>query len=70
MRKADAPNAAAFDRMAAHLDANEIDATSAQIHLGPMLRFDPVAERFPGNEEANALLGRVYRTPFAWPGKI
>jgi hypothetical protein len=56
--------------MAAHLDANEIDATSAQIHLGPMLRFDPVAERFPGNEEANALLGRVYRTPFALPGKI
>ena len=34
------------------------------MRLGRRLRWDPVAEQFPGDEEANRLLGRAMRSPW------
>ena len=34
------------------------------------LRFDPNTERFTGDDEANALLGRNYRAPFVVPDRV
>jgi predicted dehydrogenase len=62
--------AEAFTRMAAHLDANEVDITKDDLELGLPLKFDPRAERFIGNDRANALVSRNYRAPFVVPDKV
>jgi hypothetical protein len=31
------------------------------------LKFDPVAQTFPGNSQANQLLTREYRAPYVVP---
>jgi len=51
-----------------HLRANEIDVAGHEI-LGPALSFDPKLERFTGEfgGQANTLLRRNYRAPFAVP---
>jgi predicted dehydrogenase len=38
--------------------------------LGRQLNFDPISERFIGDEDANAMLSRQYRAPFVMPEKI
>jgi len=38
--------------------------------LGRQLQFDPVSERFIGDEDANAMLSREYRAPFVMPERI
>jgi hypothetical protein len=38
--------------------------------LGCQLNFDPVAERFIGNQDANNMLTREYRAPYVMPEKI
>lgn len=38
--------------------------------LGRTLNFDPAAERFLGDEEANALLKREYRAPYVVPETV
>jgi len=38
--------------------------------LGRQLTFDPVAERFIGDEDANNMLTRQYRSPYLLPEKI
>ena len=43
------------------------DLKDPQYQLGPKLTFDPKAEKFVGNEQANALLTREYREPFVVP---
>jgi predicted dehydrogenase len=50
---------------------------AALIHLGNIshrlerrLVFDPAAERFVGDEQANALLSRAYRAPFVVPERV
>lgn len=55
----------------------ELHFSSALPHLaniawrtGRMLRFDPAAERFPGDEEANRMLRRDYRAPYLMPEKV
>lgn len=56
----------AFERMAAHLDANGVDLAATPVKIGPLLSLDPAAERFTGSraEEANALLKGSYRDEF------
>jgi len=64
--------AEAFERMKAHLAANEIDIAKDMLVLGPWLTFDATAERFTGTmaEQANELLTRKYRAPYTFPEKI
>ncbi len=62
--------AEAYDRMAAHLDANGIDLAKDNLTLGLPLEFNPRKERFVDNEQANALVSRNYRAPFVVPEKV
>lgn len=59
----------AFERMASHLRANEVDIDSeaSGLKLGPWLEIDTETERFVGNEAASALHTRDYREPYAVP---
>lgn len=57
----------AFDRMAAHLDANGVNINSDLVKLGVPLKFDPDDEKFIGNADADKLLKREYRAPFVVP---
>jgi hypothetical protein len=38
--------------------------------LGRQLTFDPAAERFVGDTEANQMLKRNYRKPYVVPEKV
>jgi predicted dehydrogenase len=59
----------AAERMAAHLDANQVDLKKTPMRMGPVLSFDPKEERFTGElaEKANPLLKGVYREGFTLP---
>ena len=59
----------AYDRMASHLRANDIDIDSGEgsITLGATLELDPATERFTNDDAANELLTRNYRRPFVVP---
>ena len=41
-----------------------------QFVLGQQLQFDETRENFPGNDAANALLTRKYRTPYVVPENV
>ena len=56
-----------LDRMATHLEANEIDLDSNQVTVGPHLKFDTTRERFLDNDLANQRMNRAYRKPFSLP---
>ena len=62
----------AFDRFAAHLDANEIDLKKKPVVLGAWLTMDPKKERFVGalSEHANELVSRKPREGFAVPEEV
>lgn len=60
----------AFDRMASHLAANGVDLAKDQVTLGLPLQFDPEAERFVGNADADAMLKRTGRPPFVVPERV
>ena len=47
-----------------------LDISKSTYQLGPMLTFDPKAEKFVGNPKANALLTRAYRKPFVVPEQV
>jgi hypothetical protein len=55
----------AYSRMEEHLAKNGIDPRA--LKLGAALELDPAAERFRGAPEADALLTREYRAPYAVP---
>lgn len=59
----------AFERMTAHLRDNGLSIEGSSYRLGRVMEFDPVTERFIGDEQANALLTRVPRPPYAIPDK-
>lgn len=60
-----------------HCEVLEGHMSTALCHLaniafrtGRKLTFDPVTETFPGDAEANALLGRKYREPYVLPENV
>jgi hypothetical protein len=59
-----------FNRMAAHLAANEIDLDVERLTLGAFLKMDPRTEQFTNNRQANTLLARDYRAPFIVPTQV
>jgi hypothetical protein len=65
--KADKGFQEAFDRMAQHLAANNVDITKDLLTLGVPLRMDPRSETFLGNPAANQMLTRNYRAPYIVP---
>jgi predicted dehydrogenase len=54
----------AFDRMKQHLIKNGVSLSDAHGRIGQKLQFDPKAENFVRDREANALLFREYRKGF------
>jgi predicted dehydrogenase len=53
-----------------HLSSALAHLGNISYRLGCQLDFDPVAERFTGNEDANNMLSREYRPPYVLPEKI
>ena len=53
-----------------HLSAALSHLANISWRTGRTLRFDPRAERFPGDDEANRLLTREYRPPFVVPEEV
>ncbi len=60
-----------------HAEIEEGHRSSALCHLGNIayrtgraLNFDPRTETFTGDDQANALLTREYRSPFTMPEKV
>jgi predicted dehydrogenase len=60
----------AFRRLRDHLREHEIPIDKAMLQVGRALEFDPTAETFVGDAEANQLLRREYRKPFVVPDKV
>ena len=62
-----------FERLQAHLAANEVDLKKTPAVLGPWLKWDLGKEKFVGDfpaRWANELLRREYREPFVVPEKV
>jgi predicted dehydrogenase len=53
-----------------HLKENGVDLAKTAFRMGRVLTFDPKAETFAGDPEANALLRREYRKPFVVPETV
>ncbi len=47
-----------------------MDLQESSYQLGRTLKFDPLTERFVGDDEANAMLTRNYRAPFVVPEQV
>ncbi len=60
-------NAKTLQRTIAHLVKNNVDLEKYPLSLGPQLNFDPQAEKFTNNEQANSMIGREYREEFVCP---
>lgn len=65
--KANKDLAESLGRMEQHLAANNVDLHKTPASLGALLKMDPAAERFIGNDQANQMLTRDYRAPFVVP---
>jgi hypothetical protein len=59
-----------YDRLCAHLEANEVDLTQKTLVLGPCLELELPGERFKNDERANRMLTREYREPYVLPGTV
>jgi predicted dehydrogenase len=59
----------ALTRMAEHLKDSKITFNGKNLLVGRRLDFDGKSERFANDKEADALLTRDYRKPFAVPDK-
>ncbi|MBL9142080.1 MAG: Gfo/Idh/MocA family oxidoreductase [Verrucomicrobiaceae bacterium] len=62
--------AESFERMKEHLAKNDVDIAKGKLTLGPVLKFDPVAEQFIDNDAANAHVKPKYREPFVVPEAV
>jgi len=70
--KANKELAESFERFGQHLSANAVDLDQTPMILGPWLKMDAQSERFIGDfqQEANKLVSRDYRRPFAVPKEV
>ena len=68
--KASASATESYERMLAHLEANNIDLVKTPLTMGVMLKMDPQTERFVNNDAANKMLTRDYRKPYVVPEKV
>ncbi len=59
-----------YERMLAHLTANEVDLGETPLTLGAVLEMNPRKERFTNNRLANEFLTRKYRKPFVVPERV
>ena len=53
-----------------HMSTSLCHLANIAFRTGRKLTFDPAAETFPGDAEANSLLTRKYREPFVVPDKV
>jgi predicted dehydrogenase len=53
-----------------HMSTALCHLANIAFRTGRKLTFDPATETFPGDAEANALLGRKYREPFVLPEQV
>jgi predicted dehydrogenase len=60
-------NVSTAKRTLEHLTGNGVDLAKTPICLGPQLKFDPEAEKFTNNDDANEMLTREYRSGFEVP---
>ena len=58
---------ATFERTMTHLGKNDVALETANITLGPHLKFDPNSETFVNHATADTMLTRPYRAPFIVP---
>ena len=59
-----------FERMADHLKDNGLKLEETKYRLGRALKFDPANERFIDDDQADAMLKRPARPPFAVPDTV
>jgi predicted dehydrogenase len=53
-----------------HMSTALCHLANIAFRTGRKLTFDPATESFPGDAEANALLGRKYREPYTLPDQV
>ncbi len=68
--KGDVGGLESYERMLAHLKANEVDLEETPLTLGAVLEMNPKKERFTNNKLANEFLTRKYRKPYVVPTKV
>jgi predicted dehydrogenase len=59
-----------FERMQEHLKENGLNLKETDYIVGRNLEFDAKTETIKGDDEANALLNRNYRSPYIVPDKV
>jgi len=59
-----------FERMQEHLKENGLNLEETDYIVGRNLEFDAKTETIKGDDEANALLSRNYRSPYIVPDKV
>ena len=59
-----------LERMQDHLKDNGVKLDETEYIVGRHLKFDGKTESFVGDDEANALLTREYRKPYAVPAEV
>jgi hypothetical protein len=53
-----------------HCSCALIHMANTSYRLGRSLEFDPMSQRYVGDDEANAMLTRSYREPFVVPERV
>ena len=60
-------NDATVDITVEHIKAAGVDLDQTPLSMGPFLKFDQATNKYVGNDAANAMLTREYRSPYIVP---